>query len=146
MNRSVWVVVGLLAVGGVVGCGVGSECATDNDCKGARVCEAGACVEPGAGGTGGSAGGRGGGTAGGEGGGAGGRGGGGQGGGGSTLKATGAQCTTDGQCQGDACIFRGAAQFGFCSEVCDSWADCPAFWLCEKVGNATAKYCVPDDN
>jgi hypothetical protein len=53
------------------------------------------------------------------------------------------QCMQDGDCSDYACIFAGDVDYGFCSTVCESFSDCPSFWNCENVGNASAKYCVP---
>jgi hypothetical protein len=55
------------------------------------------------------------------------------------------QCMSDSDCAENACIFAGDVDYGFCSTVCDSFADCPAFWDCVPVGNASANYCVPSE-
>ena len=52
---------------------------------------------------------------------------------------------SDGDCATNICIFAGDAAFGFCSIVCDSFADCPSFWECVDVGNASTTYCVPGE-
>jgi hypothetical protein len=36
----------------------------------------------------------------------------------------------------------GNADYGYCSNVCNDFTDCPTFWTCDKVGNATSKYCI----
>jgi hypothetical protein len=59
--------------------------------------------------------------------------------------AVGDQCTSDADCADNACLFAGDVDYGFCSKVCDSFADCPSFWECEPVGNASANYCVPSE-
>lgn len=63
--------------------------------------------------------------------------------GGSSLKATGDTCETNDQCEGSVCIVRDDGDIlGYCSERCDSFADCPTFWSCEELGNAAGKYCI----
>ena len=61
---------------------------------------------------------------------------------GSTGKAVGAQCEGNSDCASNSCLVAGGAQFGYCSKTCEDFSDCPSFWKCETVGNATAKYCV----
>jgi hypothetical protein len=39
-------------------------------------------------------------------------------------------------------VVAGTASFGYCTKTCESFTDCPTFWDCERVGNASAKYCV----
>lgn len=60
----------------------------------------------------------------------------------SGKKETGTQCVENAECVGEACLKAGDADFGYCTNVCESFSDCPSFWDCEKVGNATSKYCV----
>ena len=55
------------------------------------------------------------------------------------------ECMSDGDCATNVCLFAGDAAFGFCSIVCDSFSDCPSFWECEEVGNASTTYCVPGE-
>jgi hypothetical protein len=50
---------------------------------------------------------------------------------------------SDADCSVDICLFAGNADYGFCSQLCDSFADCPSFWDCATVGNASGTYCVP---
>jgi hypothetical protein len=64
---------------------------------------------------------------------------------GPTGGAVGDQCTSDADCADNACLFAGDVDYGFCSKVCESFADCPSFWECEPVGNASANYCVPSE-
>ena len=63
--------------------------------------------------------------------------------GGPTGGDIGDECRSDDDCQSRACLFAPDAAFGFCSKVCDSWSDCPSFWECVEVGNATRTYCAP---
>lgn len=66
--------------------------------------------------------------------------------GGSPSKGNvGDECEYDEDCKSDICIFEGSAQFGFCSKTCMSFADCPAFWDCAEVDNASIDYCIPDE-
>ncbi len=32
--------------------------------------------------------------------------------------------------------------FGYCTDVCDSFSDCPSFWECAELGNANGKFCL----
>ena len=58
-------------------------------------------------------------------------------------KATGETCEVNNECDGGACLVRDSGDIlGYCSERCDSFADCPTFWDCEELGNAAGKYCV----
>ena len=59
-----------------------------------------------------------------------------------TKKETGKQCQENDECLGEACIVDGNADFGYCTNVCEDFPDCPTFWECKKVGNASSKYCV----
>lgn len=52
-------------------------------------------------------------------------------------------CEGPGDCPTGICIVAGDADFGFCSIECGSFSDCPSFWECEEVGNASLTYCVP---
>ena len=61
---------------------------------------------------------------------------------GATGGKTGDQCRGNGDCSSRSCLGKSGAAFGYCTNVCDSFADCPAFWDCTEVGNASAKYCV----
>jgi hypothetical protein len=54
------------------------------------------------------------------------------------------QCQTDADCSSNACIFAGDVDFGICTILCEDFSDCPSFWSCEEIGNATGTYCVPD--
>ena len=166
MNR-ILVAVMLMGCGGGA---VVSECTKDTDCKGTRVCSSGACVEPGGGsaGSGGTAGA--GGTAGSSGaaGGFGGPAGGSQSMGGgdcfggrdsdcaagywcsndvcvaTTKKKVAEQCEQNTDCAGGVCLVRTNSGdiFGYCSKPCASFGECPAFWKCENIQNAAAKYCT----
>ena len=51
-------------------------------------------------------------------------------------------CTDNSECN-DVCVFAGDADFGICTTRCESFADCPDFWDCGPVGNASGDYCVP---
>lgn len=55
------------------------------------------------------------------------------------LAEVGEQCQTNGECETNACLTAG--DFGYCTQICTSWADCPPFWECEPVDNSSAKYC-----
>jgi hypothetical protein len=54
----------------------------------------------------------------------------------------GKQCQMNSDCLADACLVANGADFGYCTKTCMSFADCPSFWSCENVGNASAMYCV----
>jgi hypothetical protein len=54
------------------------------------------------------------------------------------------QCERNEQCSSKACVKSGSSDFGYCTKICQSFADCPSFWQCERVGNASAKYCVQE--
>ncbi|MBI3206149.1 MAG: hypothetical protein HYZ29_31730 [Myxococcales bacterium] len=134
-----------------VACGDGCpsipcECADDSIVN-ASFCDNGCCASQAAtctdackdagGWVGGGGNGGGGGNSGG--GGSGNAGGGGSGGGGNDV---GGECKSDDGCKTQVCLFKGSATFGYCSKMCESFADCPSFWECEEVGNASGKYCV----
>ncbi|MEX1362539.1 MAG: hypothetical protein AB1Z98_05395 [Nannocystaceae bacterium] len=55
----------------------------------------------------------------------------------------GQQCTANDECD-VICLFSGDSDFGFCSIPCDDVFDCPDFWECVEVNNATLTYCAPD--
>ena len=42
----------------------------------------------------------------------------------------------------NACLFKPNADFGYCTKTCMSFTDCPDFWDCTEVGNASGLYCV----
>jgi hypothetical protein len=156
----------------LVGCGGGmqpggSECTKDTDCKGTRICQSGACVEPGGGTGGGQQSGTGGGQQSGTGGGQQSGTGGGSSGpqscfGGrdsdcpagywcsqrqcvaTTKSKVGEQCEQNSDCAGNACLFRSGSMdvVGYCSKVCQSFGECPAFWDCSAIANGAATYCV----
>jgi len=73
-----------------------------------------------------------------------GQGGSGQGGSGGGGNPVGGHCAGNEDCASRICLFKGDADFGYCSQVCESFADCPSFWDCEEVGNASGTYCVQD--
>lgn len=50
-------------------------------------------------------------------------------------------CTKNGD-RSDVCLFKGSADYGYCSKSCESFTDCPTFWNCEEVMNASGKYCI----
>ncbi|MBA2663099.1 MAG: hypothetical protein H0U74_12455 [Bradymonadaceae bacterium] len=56
----------------------------------------------------------------------------------------GESCQVNNDCLYKVCLVAsdGSTQFGYCSATCQSFTDCPTFWNCEAVGNATGKYCV----
>lgn len=58
---------------------------------------------------------------------------------------TGDQCRTGTDCAGNMCLFRTGRNdaTGFCSKVCMSFSECPTFWSCGSVNNASANYCIP---
>lgn len=147
------VAVGLVVwVGFSCGGGALPECTRDTDCKGTRVCSGGACMDPG-GGVGGGSGGSGG-----------------SGGGtaqpkqclggrdsdcpvgfwcearlctATTKSKVAAQCSVNADCAGNGCLYRNSTDvFGYCSKVCQSFGECPAFWDCKAIANASGNYCV----
>ncbi|MCB9718381.1 MAG: hypothetical protein H6712_31315, partial [Myxococcales bacterium] len=54
----------------------------------------------------------------------------------------GTQCTSNDDCD-VICLFAGDSDYGFCSVPCEDVFDCPDFWECVDVGNATLTYCAP---
>lgn len=54
----------------------------------------------------------------------------------------GAQCEGNADCSTRSCVFAGDADFGYCTKICESFSDCPTFWNCEVVGNASQTYCM----
>jgi hypothetical protein len=59
----------------------------------------------------------------------------------------GEQCVANGDCDADSCLFKvqedgSLADYGYCSGTCESFSDCPSFWDCGEVGNASGKYCI----
>lgn len=113
------------------------KCLSDGSGFGACQCgDAGDDASAGSGGGGNAGSGGGAGTAS---GGSGNAGGGGSGGGGNDV---GGECKNDDGCKTQVCLFKGSATWGYCSKTCESFADCPSFWDCEEVGNASGKYCV----
>jgi hypothetical protein len=52
------------------------------------------------------------------------------------------QCTQNSDCQYDSCLVASGADFGYCTKTCMDFTDCPTFWSCDTVGNATGKYCI----
>ncbi|MBE2249999.1 MAG: hypothetical protein IAE78_10645 [Myxococcus sp.] len=141
----------VMAVLVMAACGGGQECARDSDCKGSRVCNRGACTEPG--GTGLGAGGSGG-----------------SGGGGSsqsqecssgkdsdcpvgfwcnqdlcvatTKKKVGELCRSVDDCAGASCLVRVQGDVsGYCSKQCNSFSECPTFWDCTEITNGAGKRC-----
>jgi hypothetical protein len=60
-----------------------------------------------------------------------------------TGKKIGEECKKDEDCSTNGgCLFKTGATFGYCSATCESWSDCPSFWKCEEVANASSKYCI----
>ena len=51
-------------------------------------------------------------------------------------------CTSNDDCD-VICLFAGDSDYGFCSVPCEDVFDCPDFWECVDVGNATLTYCAP---
>jgi hypothetical protein len=51
-------------------------------------------------------------------------------------------CEENADCS-DICVFAGDADFGICTMRCESFSDCPDFWDCGPVGNASGDYCIP---
>jgi hypothetical protein len=64
---------------------------------------------------------------------------------GASCKEVTEQCEDNSECCGEACLFKPGAVVGFCSKVCESFADCPSFWNCEEVGGGSTTYCVPSE-
>jgi len=55
----------------------------------------------------------------------------------------GSMCEFNSDCEYGACYFAEAGDvFGYCTATCESFTDCPDFWSCEAVGNASGSYCV----
>ncbi len=69
---------------------------------------------------------------------------GGTGGGTSTGSPLGGECQADPDCESQICLFKGDATFGYCSKTCEDWTECPDFWDCGSVGNASGTYCIQD--
>lgn len=128
-----WMMIALIFFG--IACGDDSgdksaECASDNECKGERICSSGACVTPGQTPPANNQ------TA-------------------NNQTANnqpppmtgpadfGQQCdTANPQCE-VACLEIEGAQFGYCSRTCASDDQCPeSGFICDSVNNATSKYCV----
>jgi hypothetical protein len=61
---------------------------------------------------------------------------------GSGTDDLGNQCQQNSDCMYDACLFVDGAQFGYCSKTCMDFTECPTFWDCTMVGNASGLYCV----
>lgn len=144
-------------------CGPGASCAKDADCKGARVCKAGECVDTSGAGAGSSGAGSAG--AGSSGAGTSGSGGGSSSGGmcdgkdtdcptgswcnqgtcqATTKKRVAESCSQSSECAGAGCLFKrpGVDVVGYCTKQCDSFTECPTFWDCKDVSNGGGKYCV----
>ena len=61
---------------------------------------------------------------------------------------TGAFCDENADCE-TACLFGfdedgNQTDFGYCTNPCESFTECPTFWSCEEVGNAAGTFCVQD--
>lgn len=59
---------------------------------------------------------------------------------------TGESCQANSDCN-TACLVSSdgngnESDFGYCTNRCESFADCPSFWACEEIGNAAGTYCV----
>ena len=54
----------------------------------------------------------------------------------------GKQCQNNSDCIHDSCLIAGGADFGYCTNTCMDFTECPDFWSCTQVGNASGKYCV----
>jgi hypothetical protein len=52
------------------------------------------------------------------------------------------QCQNNSDCVHNSCLVATGADFGYCTNTCMDFTDCPTFWSCTEVGNATSKYCV----
>jgi cobalamin biosynthesis protein CobT len=61
---------------------------------------------------------------------------------GSSGNDVGETCQSNADCD-DLCVFAGDVDYGICTIECDSWTDCPDFWDCAEIGNASGTYCVP---
>lgn len=72
--------------------------------------------------------------------------GGGSGGSGGDGGKPGDPCMYAEDCAGKVCLFETDSMddWGFCSQPCVDWTDCPDFWDCVDIGNASGKACVPD--
>jgi hypothetical protein len=54
----------------------------------------------------------------------------------------GKQCQDNPDCIHNSCLVATGADFGYCTTTCMDFTECPSFWSCSEVGNATSKYCV----
>jgi hypothetical protein len=53
-------------------------------------------------------------------------------------------CTGNADCASNLCLFHGDVAYGYCTIECESFSECPSFWDCTNVGNASGTYCVKD--
>lgn len=58
-----------------------------------------------------------------------------------TEAGFGATCSKNTDCASNTC-FVGRGRLGYCTTMCDSFSDCPAFWVCKKAANAPQRICM----
>lgn len=58
--------------------------------------------------------------------------------------AFGATCKTNKDCDSNTC-FVGYGELGYCTQMCNSWSECPSHWDCERARNAPQKICMQDN-
>ncbi len=58
-----------------------------------------------------------------------------------TKKKTGETCKVNDECE-TGCIIGADDVLGYCTNTCEDFSDCPDFWDCAQVGNATGKFCL----
>lgn len=58
-----------------------------------------------------------------------------------TEAGFGATCSRNTDCASNTC-FVGRGRLGYCTTMCDSFSDCPAFWVCKKAANAPQRICM----
>ncbi len=56
-------------------------------------------------------------------------------------QAFGAVCQYSDECASGICFVMRQGDFGYCTKMCDSFADCPTFWDCERGSNTSHKMC-----
>lgn len=61
---------------------------------------------------------------------------------GGTTGDFGKQCTQNSDCMYNSCLIASGDQFGYCTNTCMDFTQCPTFWSCKSVGNASGMYCV----
>jgi hypothetical protein len=60
-----------------------------------------------------------------------------------TLKRVAEVCTDNSECAGSICLYGTPTDAtGYCSKLCQSFAECPSFWECQAIADAPGNYCV----